>query len=113
MATEEGWSRILAEKELPIRKPVTTDSPWGRLMLYRTEERIYGISNVCAHQGAPLDKGPVDARGRTPIATCPLHGSMFDLETGAVRRGPAMSAVAAYDVRANGGTIEARPRDAG
>jgi nitrite reductase/ring-hydroxylating ferredoxin subunit len=44
-----------------------------------------------------------------PLATCPAHGSMFDLATGTVRRGPAMKPVAAYEAKVDGDRVVARP----
>jgi len=56
---------------------------------------IYAVDAKCTHVGGPLDKGPVS--GTT--VTCPLHGSQFDLRTGAVVRGPAGRPVRCYRVR--------------
>jgi nitrite reductase/ring-hydroxylating ferredoxin subunit len=80
-------------------------------MLLRLGDRAYAIADTCTHQGAPLHRGPVDRRSGTPIATCPAHGSMFDLATGAVRRGPAQKPVRAYEVRVNEGSVEVRVGD--
>ena len=109
MASEE-WTTILETAGVPEGRAIRSDSPWGPLLVYGRGEEVFVVSNVCTHQGAPLHKGPVDVRSGTPIATCPAHGSMFDLATGAVRRGPAMHAIAAYDVRVEGEDVQVRPR---
>ena len=106
----DGWTTILETVGVPDGKPVRADSPWGPLLVYAHGEEIFAISNTCTHQGAPLNKGPVDLRTGTPVGTCPAHGSMFDLATGAVRRGPAMHPVVAYDARIEGDAVQIRPR---
>ena len=112
MAMESSeWTSILRTDELPLARGVMAETPWGALLVFRTEDRVYAISNVCAHQGAALHRGSVDVRGGTPISTCPAHGSMFDMSSGVVRRGPAMHPVAAYDAKIEGDTVVVRPRD--
>ncbi len=57
---------------------------------------LFGVDAKCTHVGGPVDKGPV--AGTT--VTCPLHGSEFDLRTGAVLRGPASRPLKIYRVSA-------------
>ncbi|HEY6238111.1 MAG TPA: Rieske 2Fe-2S domain-containing protein, partial [Thermoplasmata archaeon] len=52
----------------------------------------------CTHVGGPLDQGSVSGLQ----VTCPLHGSVFDLATGSVVRGPAFRPVTAYRARIEG-----------
>jgi nitrite reductase/ring-hydroxylating ferredoxin subunit len=56
---------------------------------------LYGVNAKCTHVGGPLDQGRVDG---TTVA-CPWHGSVFDLRTGGVVRGPASRPVKSYRVR--------------
>ena len=56
---------------------------------------LLAVDARCTHVGGPLDRGPVTGT----IVTCPLHGSQFDLRTGAVVRGPASRPVKSYRVR--------------
>jgi len=53
--------------------------------------------------GAALDEGEVDL----DLATieCPLHGSTFDLQTGAPKTLPAIQPVATYPVTVAGGDV--------
>ncbi len=41
-------------------------------------ENVYAIENMCPHLFGALNYGRV----RTKEVTCPLHGAIFDLETG-------------------------------
>ena len=66
---------------------------------------LFGVDAKCTHVGGPLDKGRVT--GTT--VTCPLHGSEFDLKTGAVVRGPAARPVKSYRVQADADGLSIDP----
>lgn len=57
---------------------------------------LFGVDARCTHVGGPMDRGSVS--GTT--VTCPLHGSEFNLSTGAVVRGPATRPLKSYRVKA-------------
>lgn len=62
--------------------------------IVRWRDRVYAVSNLCAHQGGPLCRGVLSARltaaepGKltldesAPLLACPWHGWEFDLRTG-------------------------------
>jgi nitrite reductase/ring-hydroxylating ferredoxin subunit len=106
----EGWVGVLPLHELRERRSTRVLLGDDPVMLYRDAERIFAIGNRCAHQGAPLDRGPVRVSGSLATVTCQAHGSMFKLDDGAVARGPAQAPVPAYDVRVTDGIVELRPR---
>ena len=80
------------EQEKAIR--VTVEST--TVAVFNVGGLLFGVDAKCTHVGGPVDKGPV--AGTT--VTCPLHGSQFDLRTGAVLRGPATRPLKSYRVRA-------------
>ena len=47
----------------------------------------YCVPLFCPHRGGRLDHGEINPRRKT--ITCPLHRSVFSLETGEQRSGPA------------------------
>jgi nitrite reductase/ring-hydroxylating ferredoxin subunit len=68
------------------------------IALFRTESGLFALDARCSHLGGPLDRGRVE-NGRV---TCPWHGSVFDLATGAAVRGPAHEPVRPYRARVDG-----------
>jgi 3-phenylpropionate/trans-cinnamate dioxygenase ferredoxin subunit len=58
----------------------------------RVGERWYTFADHCSHDGCPLADGIVD--GST--IECQCHGSIFDMRTGRVLRGPAVEPIAVY-----------------
>ncbi len=60
--------------------------------------KLYAVGALCTHVGGPLDRGTVT--GHT--VRCPLHGSVFDLESGQVLQGPARTPIPVYRVSVEG-----------
>ena len=79
--------------------------------LYRVGSDVYAIHDVCTHEEAYLTDGEFDPDDLE--VECPLHGSRFNVETGAVRILPATRPVKAYDVKVEGDLVLVGPRDDG
>ncbi len=75
------------------------------VVIYNVAGAFYATQDACTHTGAPLSEG--ELVGTT--ITCPIHGSCFDVTTGAVRCGPAKQPLATYRVvtEAGIGRVEA------
>ena len=65
---------------------------------------FYALNNICSHAYAELADGDVDPDECT--IECPLHGSLFRLETGRPRSLPAVLPVATYPVQIVGDDIQ-------
>lgn len=67
------------------------------------DDGFRAVAAECSHAHAYLDEGEVDL----DLATieCPLHGSTFDLQTGAPKTLPATQPVATYPVTVAGGDV--------
>jgi nitrite reductase/ring-hydroxylating ferredoxin subunit len=76
--------------------------------LYRVGDDVYALSDVCSHQEAYLTDGEFEPEDLE--VECPLHGSRFNVETGAVRILPATKPVPAYSVKVEGGEILVGPK---
>lgn len=72
------------------------------VLLARVEGRIYAMANRCSHYGGPLNEGQLQGCS----VQCPWHGSVFNLATGAVERGPATFSQPCYTVAVREGRIE-------
>jgi nitrite reductase/ring-hydroxylating ferredoxin subunit len=63
--------------------------------------KYYAIGNRCTHMGCSLSNGTLRAEN----VTCPCHGSVFNVLTGAVVKGPAQKSEPAYRVRIEEGQV--------
>jgi 3-phenylpropionate/trans-cinnamate dioxygenase ferredoxin subunit len=66
-----------------------------------TEGQVYAINDTCSHGAVSLAEGDVD--GCT--LECWLHGSQFDLRTGAPLSLPATDPVPVYPVKVEDGLV--------
>jgi nitrite reductase (NADH) small subunit len=76
--------------------------------LFNVEGRFYAIANRCPHRGAPLSRGRVEEAA----VRCPLHGWLFDLESGRCLNQPE-AAVAVYKVSSDERGVSIQTEDAG
>ena len=71
----------------------------GLVVTQPTEGEFLGFSITCTHQGCPVDS--VSDAG----ISCPCHGSIFDLSSGAPTAGPATSALGSVSLTVDGDEI--------
>jgi nitrite reductase/ring-hydroxylating ferredoxin subunit len=74
------------------------------VLLVRVDGEIKALHNRCTHRGGSLADGELE--GNT--ITCPLHGSVFNLDDGSVERGPAAYPAPLFEARESGGKVEVR-----
>jgi len=48
------------------------------IAIFNIDGKFYGLSNICAHKGGPLNEGLIDKYQ----VTCPWHGWKYDVRTG-------------------------------
>ncbi len=98
------WRPALADAALGEGETEAVEVEGVKILLTRDGGRVHALSARCVHRGGPLDRGEI-ANG---CVTCPWHGSVFRLEDGSVRRGPAAYPQPVFDVRIRDGSIEVR-----
>ena len=94
-----------------VKVAETGDLPPGNIMpvevdgepvlLANLDGRYYAILDKCTHQGVPLHDGFLEGEE----IECALHGSSFNLKTGAVGLPPATEGVPAFEVQVEGKDI--------
>jgi uncharacterized membrane protein/nitrite reductase/ring-hydroxylating ferredoxin subunit len=72
-----------------------------RIVLGRTEKGFVAFGDHCTHRGGSLADGALICG----TVQCPWHGSQFDVETGAVKEGPAKESIVTYKVEEREGKI--------
>lgn len=76
--------------------PLTVD---GRsILVYNVDGTFYATDETCTHAQGPLSIGHLDGK----VITCLLHGSCFDVTTGAVVCAPATEPLKTYPVTLDG-----------
>ena len=73
-----------------------------KIALFNLQGSFYAIDDTCTHRGGPLCEGEVAGEE----VTCPWHGAVYNIKTGAVLKPPAPQGVASYPVRVQGADVE-------
>lgn len=71
------------------------------VLLVRIDGQVRAMGRICTHQYADLAEGTIENR----CVVCPLHGSKFDIVTGAPLTLPAIEAEPIYEVFVENGII--------
>jgi len=82
-------------------KPTCVTVGGKAFALFRISGTIYCLDNRCTHVGGPLCQGRLNGA----VVQCPLHGSRFDVRTGAVVGPPARTPVGAHAVIVEAGKV--------
>lgn len=72
-----------------------------RVLLANVDGSIFAADEMCTHEDASLCLGSL----RGELLKCPLHGSRFNLRTGAVLDEPADQPLRIHEVRIEGPAI--------
>ena len=102
----QDWTPVLDNAELADGQLRCVEADGTAVMVARSGDGLYALSNHCSHRGGPLHEGTLDAGA----VTCPWHDSVFDVRDGALIHGPAAYPQPAWDTRVRNGRIEVRRR---
>ena len=93
--------KVCALSSLDDRKPFAASVDDVDVVLVRDGERVHALADLCSHAAVSLSEGEVSRKG----IECWLHGSCFDLETGAPSSPPASEPVDVYAVDIRDGDV--------
>ena len=75
-----NWVTIGNREDIPVAGARVVVSPGGRIAVFRTEDnQVFALEDRCPHRRGPLSQGIVHGSK----VTCPLHGLVIDLASGA------------------------------
>jgi nitrite reductase/ring-hydroxylating ferredoxin subunit/iron-sulfur cluster repair protein YtfE (RIC family) len=93
-----GFEKVAATSEIPSGSMKQVGVGGIDVMLANVNGAFYALSNKCTHAGGPLAKGKLEGF----VVQCPLHGSKFDVRTGAVVGPPAQIPERVFGVKVEG-----------
>jgi 3-phenylpropionate/trans-cinnamate dioxygenase ferredoxin subunit len=96
-----GFVRACAVRDVAPDSALAVEVDGTEVAIVSSGGRFYAIADECSHASVPLSEGDVD--GCT--IECYLHGSPFDLRTGAPLGLPATEPVPVYRVRVDGDDV--------
>ena len=94
-------SRACALSDLDDGKPFAVEVDDVPVVLVRQGAEVHALRDSCSHAELSLSEGELTRKG----LECWLHGSCFDLRTGAPSSPPATEPVAVYPVTVDGDDV--------
>lgn len=78
-AQHDGFVDVCAVDKIPEKRAVVVSVSGERVAVFRYDDKVSAVSNVCQHQNGPLGEGRVI----DGCITCPWHGYQYLPDTGA------------------------------
>ncbi|MCZ2829370.1 non-heme iron oxygenase ferredoxin subunit [Modestobacter sp. VKM Ac-2986] len=100
-----AFERVCAVSEVPEDGALRIELDDVDVAVVQFDGDFYALQDVCSHADFPLTDGDVDEVDGAPTIECALHGSCFDLRTGAPTNLPANKPVPVYPVRVEGDDV--------
>jgi 3-phenylpropionate/trans-cinnamate dioxygenase ferredoxin subunit len=94
-------TRACALSELDDGKPFAVEVDAVEVVLVRQKDTVHALRDECSHATLALSEGEVTRKG----IECWLHGSCFDLRTGAPSSPPATEPVDVFAVEIRDGDV--------
>ncbi len=101
----DRMTRVCALSDLDDKKPHAVSVGDVPVVLVREGNEVHALRNECPHASMTLSEGEVTGKG----IECWMHGSCFDLRTGAPSSPPATEPVDVYAVRIDGDDVFVDP----
>ena len=97
----DQFIKIARLQDLKTSKLMCVKPEGMRIALAYVDGKVFAVDDLCSHEDASLAKGSLHGE----CVKCPLHGSRFDLNTGAALDEPAEDPVTTYAVKIEGDDI--------
>jgi nitrite reductase/ring-hydroxylating ferredoxin subunit len=100
----QDWTDVAAETDVAAGKLIRVDAGGVPVVLMRRGEQVVALADRCTHRGGPLHEGSLE----DGTISCPLHGSRFCVDDGAVVEGPATRPAPVFETRVTAGRVAVR-----
>jgi 3-phenylpropionate/trans-cinnamate dioxygenase ferredoxin subunit len=101
MSETSTYVRVCALADLPEQGAIGVEVGDVPVAVVQVGGEVFALRDVCSHEEVPLSEGDV----YNHTVECWLHGSCFDLRTGASTGPPATKPVPTYPVKVEGGDV--------
>ncbi len=88
-------------KDVAAGRMISFENSGQKILIANVGGSYYSIGNICTHRGCKLSDGTLNGEN----VRCLCHGSIFNVKTGAVVKGPASNPEKSFEVRVDGDAI--------
>lgn len=99
----EEWIKVADAKSLKDGDMLDYDSADKKILISRAGGQVFATDRICTHAYADLSTGILNEEEKT--VTCPLHLSVFKLDSGVPQNLPAEEPLKIYKVKIQDGAI--------
>ncbi len=92
---------VASTKDLMPGQMISVEKEGKSMLIANVNGVYYAIGNICTHMGCNISDGTLNG----DTVQCPCHGSIFNVKTGAVVKGPANKPEPSYALRVDGDKI--------
>jgi len=96
-----GSVKVALAKDLESGKMTSVEVADKEILLTNFGGEFYAIGNRCTHMSCMLSDGTLDG----DKVHCMCHGSVFDVKTGSVVKGPAKISEPSFKVKVEGDQV--------
>lgn len=93
--------KVASTKDLTAGKMIGVQNSGQKILLANVSGSYHAIGNICTHRGCTLSDGKLNGEN----VQCPCHGSVFNVKTGEVVKGPATNPAKSFKIRVDGDTL--------
>jgi naphthalene 1,2-dioxygenase ferredoxin component len=101
MSNLDKWTDVASEDDLFEGIGIAVNIQDHEIGLFKIEDGLYAIDNICTHGHAKLCDGFVDGY----MVECPFHQALFDVRDGSVTCGPATEPVKSWPIKIENGRV--------
>ena len=91
------WVKACNKNEVGNGELFSFDHKEKKILLTNLDGKFFATDRVCTHAEADLSTGMLSEEG----VRCPLHLSVFNLQTGEPQNPPAENALKTYNIKIN------------
>lgn len=96
----EGFQSVARVEDIPQGQVKVVSLNQKAIAVFNVGGAFYAISNICPHEGGPLNEGRVKGH----VVACPWHDLAFDIRNGQGTDGGGYC-VGSYEVRIENGEV--------
>ena len=89
------FEKVASVNDLKLGNMMKVEIAGKQICISNLDGKYYAIGNRCTHMECLLSDGELEGEN----VTCPCHGSVFNLKTGAVLKGPAKTSEPVFVVK--------------
>ena len=91
------WVKACNKNEVGNGELFSFDHKEKKILLANLDGKLFATDRICTHEEADLSTGMLSEEG----VRCPLHLSVFNLQTGEPQNPPAENALKTYNIKIN------------